>query len=203
LREYKFDDINHYNSLRLVRQKKYTIGVEVINIEIIQKILLEILPLQETNKIPFPQADSFERIINLCELLKQKITLTKEDITTSYDFDKRQTNYYTDAGRYLGLINKESNRDRVIFSLTPKAIKLFNQSIIDRQLEFIKLILSYSAFSETLKLYLEKGEPPTRPEIVEIMKKSNLYKVEEESTYNRRSSTILSWVHWILNQIED
>jgi len=54
-------------------------------------------------EIPFPQADSFRRIINLCELLN-KSYLTKNEITANYYFDPRQSNYYTDAGRYLGLI---------------------------------------------------------------------------------------------------
>ena len=35
-----------------------------------------------------------------CELLNES-ELTKDEITSNYDFDPRQTNYYTDAGRYL------------------------------------------------------------------------------------------------------
>lgn len=58
----------------------------------------------EEPKLPFPQADSFERVINLCELLKQKGFISKNDITQNYDFDYRQTNYYSSAARYLGLI---------------------------------------------------------------------------------------------------
>lgn len=70
-------------------------------------MLLQILDTTNTVKepeIPFPQADSFERVINLCELLKQREFISKEDITQNYDFYSRQTDYYTNAGRYLGLI---------------------------------------------------------------------------------------------------
>ena len=63
---------------------------------------MKIIP--EPNNIPFPQANSFERIINLCEILYENNTLSRDEITYRYDFDSRQTNYYTDAGRYLGLI---------------------------------------------------------------------------------------------------
>ncbi len=38
--------------------------------------------------------------------------MTKEEITTTYDFNPRQTNYYTDAGRYLGIIDKKKRRWR-------------------------------------------------------------------------------------------
>ena len=105
LREYTFENINHYNSIKLVKQQKYAIKDEVINLESIQKILYESRTIEEP-KVPFPQANSFERIINLCELLNENLSLTKGDITENYDFDERQTNYYSDAARYLGLIDK-------------------------------------------------------------------------------------------------
>ncbi|HPS30829.1 MAG TPA: hypothetical protein PLZ43_11275 [bacterium] len=75
LREYSFENSDHYNSLRLIRQRKYSFGDNHINIERIQVVLNEtvVAPEPET---PFPQADSFERIINLCELLKQRGGLT-------------------------------------------------------------------------------------------------------------------------------
>jgi hypothetical protein len=80
---------------------------------------------------------------------------------------------------------------------------LFNVSLIDRQLEFVTLILSHSVFKNTLKLYLQSGEVPTREQIVEIMKRSNLYNIGTDTTYNRRASTISGWINWIMNQIED
>ena len=87
----------------MIRHKKYAIQEGAINIENIQNILNNIQVVEEP-KLPFPQADSFERVINLCELLKQKGFISKNDITQNYDFDYRQTNYYSSAARYLGLI---------------------------------------------------------------------------------------------------
>ena len=40
-------------------------------------------------------------------------------------------------------------------------------------------------------------------DIVQIMKKSNLYNVNSDSTYERRSSTIKGWVNWIVGLIND
>lgn len=103
LYEYKFENPEHYNSLQLVKQKNYSVEDTKITSEDIQKILSEINFLPEPEDIPFPQADKFERIINLCELLSKK-EMHKDEITQKYDFDSRQTNYYTAAARYLGLI---------------------------------------------------------------------------------------------------
>jgi hypothetical protein len=202
LREYIFQDPNHYNSLKLVREKKYAVQEGAINIETIQKIIKEIKIVVEP-KIPFPQANSFERIINLCEVLKQKEVLTKEEITLNYDFDERQTAYYTNAGKYLGLIEQKIENKQIIYCLSKKGQIIFSVSIIDRQSEFVKLILSHSVFKKTLNLYFENGIFPSSQEIVEIMKISNLHNVNSEATYFRRASTITKWINWIMNLIEE
>lgn len=204
LREYAFTNINHYNSLILVKHKKYVVQDGAINIEIIQEILDKTKIVKEP-EIPFPQADSFERVINLCELLKQKDFITKEEITQSYDFDARQTDYYSNAGKYLGLLEtgKDSLTGQIGCYLTPKGKQVFSINLIDRQKEFMKIIVSHSAFKQTLKLYFENGEMPTKENIVEIMKKSKLHKVGSDSTYFRRASTITGWINWIMNQIEE
>ena len=204
LREYAFTNINHYNSLVLVKHKKYAVQDGAFNIETIQEILDRTKTIKEP-EIPFPQADSFERVINLCELLKQKDFLTKEEITQSYDFDARQTDYYSNAGKYLGLLDtgKDPLSGQIGCYLTNKGKQIFNTNLIDRQKEFVKIIISHSAFKQTLKLYLKNGEMPSKNEIVEVMKRSKLHKVGSDTTYFRRASTITGWTNWIMNQIEE
>jgi hypothetical protein len=202
LREYAFEDLNHYNSLKLIQQRKYAVQEGAINTETIQKLSNEIVTINEP-QIPFPQADSFERVINLCELLKQKGASTKEDITINYDFDSRQTDYYSNAGKYLGLINDKTENGQVICFLTEKGEQVFNLSIIDRQSEFVKLILSHLVFKRVLDLYMNTGSIPSKEEIVEVMKTSNLYNVNSDTTFFRRASTINGWINWIMNLIEE
>lgn len=204
LREYAFVNVNHYNSLILIKHKKYVVQEGSFNIEALAEII-ETIKSKKEPEIPFPQADSFERIINLCELLKQKEFITKEDITQNYDFDSRQTDYYSNAGKYLGLI--EIGRDPISGQigcyLTTKGKQVFNINLIDRQKEFVRLIVSHKAFKETLKHHLDIGEMPDKEIVVEIMKRSKLYNVNSDSTYFRRASTIIGWVNWIINQIEE
>lgn len=201
-KEYVFEDPTHYNSIKLIREKKYAIRDGAINLEFIQKTLNQVKIVKEP-AIPFPQADSFERVINLCELLNENKILNREYITDNYDFNVRQTNYYTDAGRYLDLIDKKQENGEIIYFLTENGQKLFNLSIIDRQQKFIELILSHLVFNKALSFYFKKGESPNKDEIVEIMKGSDLYNVNSESTFKRRSSTISSWLNWILDQVEE
>ena len=204
LREYEFANINHYNSLVLVKHKKYVIQEGAFNFEILSEIIDKTDVVKEP-EIPFPQADNFERVINLCELLNQKEFLVKEEITQNYDFDSRQTDYYSNAGKYLGLIEtgKDPITQQIGCFLTSKGKHMFNLNLVDRQKEFIKLIVSHYAFRNTLKLSLEKGDIPDKEIIVEMMKYTKLYNVNSDSTYFRRASTIIGWINWILNQIED
>ena len=205
LREYEFSAPELYNSIRLVQHKKYAIqeGGISINTETIQDIL-GIVSVVKEPQIPFPQADSFERVINLCELLKQRGFISKYDITQNYDFDHRQTDYYSNAAKYLGLIKDARENRNIGYTLTQKGLQVFNPSIsiVNRQLEFVKLILGHAAFQETLKLYFDKGEVPTKDEVVVIMKNNGLYKIDSDTTYKRRAATIISWINWILGLIE-
>lgn len=201
-REYIFEDPNHYNSLKLKNEKRYVIRDGAINLELIQKITNEISITKEL-EVPFPQADSFDRLINLCELLNENGSLTREYITANYDFDVRQTNYYTDAGRYLGLIDKSRENGEVNYFLTDLGKRVFTLNINDRQIQFFKLILSHNVFNRVIKCYFKESEQPSKKVIVQIMKTSKLYNVNSDKTFERRASTISSWINWIIEQVEE
>lgn len=193
--EYEFQEPNNYNSITLIKQKKYSIEETEIELEDILKVLDKAKIIKEP-EVPFPQANSFKRVINLCELLNET-ELTKDEITSNYDFDPRQTNYYTDAGRYLGLIRKRREEGQIVFSLTDEGQGLFRLKYKPRQLKFVELILNHKVFNETFRLCIERGDIPQRHEIVAIMKKGNLYNIESEDTFYRRASTISRWIEWI------
>lgn len=201
LSEYKFQDPDHYNSLALVSQRNYSIEDSTIEITDIQDVLRRAL-IEPELRIPFPQADRFERIINICELLNEQ-ELSRNDVTEKYAFDVRQTNYYTDAARYLGLIEKETGGGAPVYSLSSKGRRILNLDFKRRQLAFCDCILSHKAFNDTLRMYLESGSMPPNNEIVETMKRSNIFKVTSDSTFERRSSTIKSWVNWIIGLIDE
>lgn len=200
LYQYQFDDLKNYSSLRLVKQKNYILATE-ISLADIENLLQTVLLVLEP-KIPFPQADKMSRIINLIELLHEK-PMTKQDITSKYAFDERQTNYYTDAGRYLGLVEKEHTSDGdILFRLSERGSHIMGLEYKERQLAIAEQILMHRVFNQMLKRHLKCGEMPDRQTTIQIMKNSNLYRVESDSTYARRSSTVIAWINWILDIVE-
>ena len=196
LYEYEFKDKENYNSLELVKQKNYTIENIEIDIDDIINIF-ENIKIMDEPEIPFPQANNFNRIINLCELL-YKNEMTKEDITENYYFDSRQTDYYTDAGRYLGLIDKKKENKIVKFYLTSEGKKIFKLKYKERQLKYVELIFKHEVFKKCFYKCIETGILPDKKEIVEIMKEVNLYNIKSIETYERRASTVRKWINWII-----
>ncbi len=207
LREFSFTKTNHYNSIVLLRQKKYTLIDSRFNLEMLIQLIDKTKTIAEP-EIPFPQADNFNRVINLCELISQNQMMTKEQYLQDFDFgaiDPRQHDYYTNAARYLGLVEKTIDpvNKQLSFILSNLGKKIMNAPLFERQKEFIKLIIAHKVFKQSLKLYLDTSEVPAKEQIVEIMRNSKLYRIESDSTFHRRASTILSWVSWIINQIEE
>jgi len=204
LREYDFTDTNHYNSIVCVKNRKYTIQENGFSIEILSQILDKTEVVKEPY-IPFPQADSFERIINLCEILQQQEFITKEEITRNYDFDKRQTYYYTSACLYLGIIKTRNHRltGQKGYCLSDNGKRIFSLHLDERQKEFTRLIISHSVFKKTLEICLKNGEMPAKETIVEIMQRYGIYKVHSDKTYLRRASTVASWINWIAGLLDE
>lgn len=201
LYEYQFEDLQNYNSLYLVKQKNYLIATEIYLTDV-EEILNNVDIVREPD-ISFPQADCMSRIINLIELLSEK-SMTKQDITSEYAFDQRQTSYYTDAGRYLGFIDKSYDENgNVLFKLSTFGRHIMGLEYRERQLAIVKQILQHKVFNEALKLHLKTCEMPSKNMIVQIMKESNLYEVKADSTYFRRASTVMGWVNWILSIIDE
>lgn len=201
LYEYEFSQPERYNSLRLVRQRNYTLATEISAADV--EDLLRTVPVEPEPEISFPQANSMERLINLAELLAER-DMTRQEITAEYAFNERQTNYYGDAGRYLGLMDKfRDGEGEVAFRLTALGRSVMNLGYRERQLAFLTQLLRHQAFREVLRMRLSTGEMPEAEAVVREMRQAGLYHVSSEATFTRRASTILSWARWVMGTLEN
>lgn len=196
---FRFTDPSRYNSIELIEQKDYIIADEDIGLEDILDVLDKTQIVSEP-EIAFPQADSFPRIIDLLGLLVEN-DLDRETITLNYDFNERQTYYYTTAGMYLGLMERYTDTEtkQVKFALSNKGRVIMNKSFKHKYLSLVGCILAHQPFKQVFVEYLQTSSLPERGRIVEIMKRCNLYNVNSEHTYKRRAQTIIKWVEWIFD----
>lgn len=196
LYEYLFEEPGVYNSQRLIRYKRYSIEDTLIRESDIERIWNSASPKPEPSEPSFPQANNFERVINLCELLFHQ-DLDAGRITDEYAFDLRQTKYYTDAGRYLGLIELRYEKRKPIYLLTPAGRNLMRLNYRQRQLSLCALLFERRVFYEAYRLYKHTGAMPSSEAIVRIMKKCSLPKIKSDATFYRRAQTVSGWLSWV------
>ena len=199
LYEYAFSDTHSYSSIKLIQHKNYSVEDTAITSHDIHTLLHRVRIVDEPSGIPFPQADTFTRVINLCELLRDN-PLTKQQITEQYAFNDRQADYYANAGRYLGLIGKSSTS---LYSLSTSGRKILSMSWKNRQLALCELILSHKAFHESMTLYFSSGHIPEIRDITAIITRSDLQNPISGDTISRRAKTLRSWLNWITSLITE
>ncbi len=201
LHEYIFEDVNDYSSIKLIKQKNYSVEDTSISSDDIRNIMNALTIIAEP-EIPFPQADNFERIINLCELI-DKCERSKSDITEHYAFDERQADYYANAALYLGLLERRNENRNKIYELSKKGKTILRMNYKKRQLSYCECILSHEIFNIMLKQYFNSGYMPSNEDIIIAMKNCGLYKINSEETFKRRASTIKGWLNWITGIITE
>jgi hypothetical protein len=194
---FQFQDIADYNSITLTGEYHFKLYEEEIDRIDILNLLKTTKTIAEP-KIPFPQADSFERIIDLLGLLMEK-ELSYDEITENYNFTTRQTDYYSNAGRYLGLIKKENIDGNIGYTLTAKTRRIMSKPYKEKYLAIITSILEHKVFYDCLEKRFLKKTTLTHEEIVKIMKNNVIYGVKSENTYYRRAQTIRSWIEWVFS----
>jgi predicted transcriptional regulator len=94
---------------------------------------------------------------------------------------------------YLGLCESVKHEYR----LTKKGEAVLKMQPTEKMLTFAELVLQHKAFNEAYKKADGDPEKITKEDIVAIMKECHLYNINKESTFFRRSSTILGWLKWL------
>jgi hypothetical protein len=191
---YHFNEINNYNSIKLVSYKSYTFTNETITLNEVIAIWKGIKNSFEP-KITFPQANSFARIIDLLSILFEH-DLTHEEITLKYEFDIRQTDYYINACIYLGLVERVNNNGDRKYQLSIEAKHILSLNRTQKNLALIRKIFERPIFHEIFGFFIKNNKIPDKNKICEIIKTHNL--LINSTTIIRRSSTVRSWIEWIL-----
>lgn len=199
--EYRFVDENDYSSIELVKTKNYSLQDTTIEIEDLIEVRENTEVLYQDNqdddlKVPFIQANSFERVISLLENMKDN-PMTTELIAELMEFDERQSDYYFNAGAYIGLFEKKTeDKQRKVF-LTKLGEEVFSLNYKKRQLKFVELILQHQIFADCFDMVIENGGDMPDKEIIENLMRE--YNVCNEGQVVRRASSVQGWLKWIFN----
>ncbi len=125
---------------------------------------------------------------------------TTEEIAETMEFDLRQSDYYYNAGKYLGLFEKKDVEDEEKIVKKVSLSKLGKDTVKlrykERQLKLVSLILEHEIFNKLFIKVYNSGQLPTKKAIQNIMRENN---VCNEGQIVRRSSSVYSWLKWIFN----
>lgn len=196
---FEFTDLYDYSSIRKVKQMNFIVDQDLdINIEEIKNISANSQCLPEPavgyGNVPYPQADNFTRILNLLQYLKDE-PKNKVELSEQYQFADRQGDYYANALVYLTFAEKVDGK----FKLTPLGQKIASYPNNNtRNKMVIEQILSRVTFKEAFDNTLRNGGYGDKRYIASIIKKY-VPSINSDSTAYRRSSTVSSWITWILS----
>jgi hypothetical protein len=201
LYEYGFEDVEDYNSLRLIKKKSYLL-IANDNLKVkdkIGKIEIEIEPT-----FAFPQANSFSTILGLLNEMKIKGKISKTFIEETYNLNSRQVNYYITACKYIGVV-ESIQMEEVHYSLNSIGKKIIKLDVLDFQIELVKLILKKEIFNKVYFGWILKNSFPTKDEILNLLVDEKFSKSSEmnATTALRRSSTVYSWSKWLQSLVSE
>lgn len=197
LLEYEFTDIRYYNSIRLVQERNYSLEDIEISLEDLHDTWKKTIIKPEPN-VTFIQADSFNKVISLVENLNES-PMTTGEIAELFGFKERQSDYYYNACKYLGLAEKRSDEEGVKVHITGLGKRLLRMKYKERQLEYVRLILEHQIFHELFEVMLHIGDIPDKACVTAKMRELN---VCSENLIDRRSSSVRAWMYWILTLVK-
>jgi hypothetical protein len=191
---YEFGLSPIFGELQVIQQRGFTINespIAQINLNILYDKTAQ---LPEPDGIPFPQANDLDKVADLVLLVEKDIN-TKPELADAFEFDERQADYYANAARYLGLIEKVGNE----FQLTDSGREFLQiEALSSRTLFFVSQMLH----SPTLRQVIQRLEQ--REMNVDRISNEEIAAIIETntdltgSTPARRASTVRSWLNWIV-----
>ena len=198
--EYRFSELSDFSSIELVKTKNYSLQDTVITMADLEKVRRETQILTDDNQkyttIPFVQADSMDRVVNLLENLYEN-PMTIHQVAMLMKFEPRQSDYYYNAGRYLGLFERAKNDEKqTIIKLTRTGENIYKLNYKERQLKLISLILQHRIFADAFDYIIQEGELPPREFVIKLMREYNV--CNEGETMKRRATSVICWLRWMI-----
>lgn len=191
---YQFDSEKNYNSIRLIKIKRYILGevYQQIELEDIYNIMNETTFVEEDPNVPFPQADNFYRVLDFMNILNDS-EMKINEIAELYEFDDRQGSYYSAAARYLGFVESKHGG----YKLTDAGKQLMKMDHKAKNLTIVQSIIAHKPFYLALKQYINNGETDNKEIAKLILIESP--KVNSTETAKRRAQSVSAWIRWIIN----
>mgnify|MGYP002681992591 CR=1 FL=1 len=160
--------------------------------------LLRTLSVGTEPPVPYPQANDLDKVADLVPRVESELG-TKADIADYFEFDERQGDYYANAGRYLGFLEREDGR-YVVTDLGRQFVH--TRSIAGKSRLLIEQLLTRPTFRAIFELLLQRNLELDAVSNEEIAAAIAQFTGLSGTTPGRRASTVRSWLRWLLENSE-
>jgi len=196
--EYAFENLEDYSSAELVRHESYMLTHDHIDETDLSKMASSGLGSLSNPDVPFIQADKVERVIDLVSILLEG-PKDIEDLALHYGFDTRQSDYYFNAARFLGLAETARGKDgRIVRQATKLSRDIFSQGYREKYLSLASLVLGIDSVARTYLVWKQSSNKPSRDNVIAILRDSSDSVGISGQTIGRRSQTVLAWAEWAI-----
>ncbi len=197
--QYEFEDHGNYDSIKLIKSKKYNLIRNEYYLETEYVLFDEVSinnvegPLEENIEIPFPQANDIRKVIDTIVAINIGID-NNSKLAEYYEFDIRQSSYYSNAASYLRFIEINNGE----YKLTELGKSFINSGPAERRAKVANSLLSTPVLFEMSRRYFKLELIPSLDDIATIIK-GHRTDLQSKSTLMRRASTMISWLNWLIN----
>ncbi len=146
-----------------------------------------------------PQADDLNKVLELLTVVNDGQSMVN-DISDYFVFDARQSNYYGEAAEYLGLMVRRRGE---AFDLTVRGVEFLTTPPDQQQTFIAKVVVNSWAFRALIKRMRRKGYfvEDDVDAVIASAKKPDGTPHYSHTTISRRRQTVMSWTHWLTEQI--
>lgn len=156
---------------------------------------LNAIPVQKhaslpVTSAPFPQANRFDRVLAMLQVVARERQITKEELAQFFDesLDLRDVGYYASVLQWLGLVTIKNG----VISMTSFGFEIASISHADRIQKLANIVFGEPIFHHAL--HIDSSSIP--PELFERWRIGS-------STPARRLSTIKAWVKYFKEYVEN
>jgi hypothetical protein len=150
-----------------------------------------------------PQANDFEKIVNLINSLVNNKNHTHASVQKQLDVHDREVSYYLNAAKQFRLLAVSTGENNThYYELTEEMKMVLTKSKKTQMLYFIRKIMSNDICKHIVNTYLEKGYYLTNSEVTDYIKTKHAYLSLSENTTQRRISTLFSWSKWTIEHFQ-
>lgn len=203
LYKFAFLDSNELSSAVLTSHRRFMLSHERLTEKALFDIAKSTIEMGEKSTYPqydapFPQADNFGRIIDLVGLLIEE-PRTVEELASLFNFDPRQSDYYFNAARYLGLAvsEKDDVTKSETRSPTAEAKRIFCLPYHEKYRAIASKALAILPVAQAFDYLVRNKRRPSLDQVTLWLDSFPPTANLAITTKRRRGQTINSWIEWL------